>query len=153
MVVQPESVIHSMVEFEDHSVLAQMAVSDMRLPIAGALLYPDMPKNAVAPLDLFAKGTLHFERPDFERFPCLALAIDALRQEGGAPIALNSANEIAVERFLNRDIGFVDIYRTVEDAVRKFGGEQPHSFADIYALDHAVREYLGGSGKVFNRAT
>uniref|UniRef100_A0ABX1N6K8 1-deoxy-D-xylulose 5-phosphate reductoisomerase n=1 Tax=Aromatoleum buckelii TaxID=200254 RepID=A0ABX1N6K8_9RHOO len=109
VVVHPQSVIHSMVEYADGSVLAQLGNPDMRTPIAHALAYPERIDAGVRPLDLFEIGRLNFERPDFVRFPCLALAYDALREGGAAAAVLNAANEEAVAAFLERRVGFTRI--------------------------------------------
>ncbi len=113
VVIHPQSVIHSMVSYVDGSVLAQLGNPDMRTPIAHALAYPERIDSGVAQLDLTSMGALQFHQPDYERFPCLALAFDALRAGGTAPALLNAANEIAVEAFLDERIGFRDIDRVV----------------------------------------
>jgi 1-deoxy-D-xylulose-5-phosphate reductoisomerase len=113
VVIHPQSVIHSMVSYVDGSVLAQLGNPDMRTPIAHALAYPERIASGVAQLDLTDMSALQFYKPDFNRFPCLALAFDALRAGGTAPALLNAANEIAVEAFLDRRIGFRDIDRVV----------------------------------------
>ncbi len=109
VVVHPQSVIHSMVEYSDGSVLAQLGSPDMRTPIAHALSWPDRIDAGVEPLNLFDIATLDFEEPDFSRFPCLRLAFDAVRSGGTASAVLNAANEIAVQAFLDGRIRFVDI--------------------------------------------
>ncbi|CAN5340386.1 1-deoxy-D-xylulose-5-phosphate reductoisomerase [soil metagenome] len=106
VVIHPQSVIHSMVSYVDGSVLAQLGNPDMRTPIAHALAYPERIASGVAAIDLASVGQLVFERPDFARFPCLRLAYDALRAGGTAPAILNAANEVAVQAFLDRQIGF-----------------------------------------------
>ena len=113
VVIHPQSVIHSMVSYVDGSVLAQLGNPDMRTPIAHALAFPERIDSGVAQLDLTAMAALQFEKPDYQRFPCLALAFDALRAGGTAPALLNAANEVAVEAFLERRIGFRDIDRVV----------------------------------------
>ncbi len=114
VVVHPQSVIHSMVEYIDGSVLAQLGNPDMRTPIAYALGYPDRLESGVGSLDLFKIAHLDFERPDVERFPCLRLAFDALKIGGTASTILNAANEIAVEAFLKQKIGFMHIPKMIE---------------------------------------
>jgi 1-deoxy-D-xylulose-5-phosphate reductoisomerase len=106
VVIHPQSVVHSMVSYVDGSVLAQLGNPDMRTPIAHALAYPERITSGVAPLDLARISTLHFAAPDFDRFPCLKLAYAALRTGGTAPAVLNAANEVAVQAFLDRRIGF-----------------------------------------------
>lgn len=113
VVIHPQSVIHSMVSYTDGSVLAQLGNPDMRTPIAHALAYPERIDSGVSQLDLTGMGALQFYKPDFERFPCLALAFDALRAGGTAPSLLNAANEVAVQAFLEREIGFRDIDRVI----------------------------------------
>jgi 1-deoxy-D-xylulose-5-phosphate reductoisomerase len=131
VVIHPQSVIHSLVSYVDGSVLAQLGNPDMRTPIAHALAYPERIESGVAQLDLTTMGALQFHKPDYERFPCLALAFDALRAGGTAPALLNAANEIAVEAFLNERIGFRDIDRVV----RRVMDENPHGAAhDIAAV-------------------
>ena len=109
VVIHPQSVIHSLVDYEDGSVLAQLGNPDMRTPIANALAWPQRIDSGVAPLDLFAVGQLNFERPDLERFPCLDLAYRALRAEGNAAAVLNAANEVAVTAFLERRLSYLGI--------------------------------------------
>ena len=117
VVIHPQSVIHSMVSYVDGSVLAQLGNPDMRTPIAHALAYPERIASGVAQLDLTEMAALQFHKPDFERFPCLALAFDALRAGGTAPALLNAANEVAVQAFLDREIGFRDIDRVIAQAM------------------------------------
>lgn len=116
VLIHPQSIVHSMVEYLDGSVLAQMGVTDMRIPIAFALSYPDRMDLALDPLDLAAVGRLDFHKPDLEMFPCLALAYEALERGDGIPAVMNAANEIAVESFLSGDLpfnGIADVVRTV----------------------------------------
>lgn len=117
VVIHPQSVIHSMVQYVDGSVLAQMGNPDMRTPIAHALAWPDRVDAGVEPLDLYQVAHLDFEAPDLNRFPCLALAFDALRQGGDYPAVLNAANEIAVQAFLEGRIAFTGIPRLIESAL------------------------------------
>lgn len=117
VVIHPQSVIHSMVSYVDGSVLAQLGNPDMRTPIAHALAYPERIASGVPQLDLTEMAALQFHKPDFERFPCLALAFDALRAGGTAPALLNAANEVAVQAFLDREIGFRDIDRVIAQAM------------------------------------
>jgi 1-deoxy-D-xylulose-5-phosphate reductoisomerase len=117
VVIHPQSVIHSLVDYEDGSVLAQLGNPDMRTPIAHALAWPERVASGVAPLDLFAVGQLNFERPDPERFPCLELAFRALKAEGNAAAVLNAANEVAVAAFLERRLPFLAIASVISDAL------------------------------------
>lgn len=114
VVVHPESIIHSMVEFTDGAVIAQLGNPDMRQPIGFALTFPDRVTVGNRKLDFAELGSLSFEKPDTGRFPCLALAYEAIRRGGNAPCALNAANEVAVARYLRGEIGFYDIARTGE---------------------------------------
>ncbi|WP_407276482.1 1-deoxy-D-xylulose-5-phosphate reductoisomerase [Halothiobacillus sp. DCM-1] len=119
VVVHPESIIHSMVQFADGSVLAQMGRPDMRTPIAHALAWPDRVASGVAPLDLCALTGLHFEPPDPLRFPCLQLAYDALAAGGAVPLIVNAANEVAVAAFLAEQLAFVEIAPLIEATVNR----------------------------------
>jgi len=139
VVVHPQSVIHSMVQYVDGSVLAQMGNPDMRTPIAYGLAYPERIAAGVEPLDLFKVGQLDFVAPDFERFPCLALAYQALRTGGTAPAVLNAANEVAVEAFLNRKISFLDIPRLIADVLNAHSGEAVNTLEDVLMADKHAR--------------
>jgi 1-deoxy-D-xylulose-5-phosphate reductoisomerase len=125
VVIHPQSVIHSMVSYVDGSVVAQLGNPDMRTPIAHALAFPERIDSGVGQLDLTEIGTLQFHKPDFARFPCLALAFEALREGGTAPALLNAANEVAVQAFLDRRIGFRDIDRVIARVMH----ENPHGAA------------------------
>ena len=144
VVVHPQSIVHGLVTFADGSVTAGMAEPDMRTPIAHCLAYPDRIASPSPRLDLAAIGSLTFERPDFERFPALRLALDALAQGGGLTTVLNAANEIAVEGFLAKRIGFDGIARHVSDAceaaLRDGTARAPATVAEALAVDHIVRE-------------
>jgi 1-deoxy-D-xylulose-5-phosphate reductoisomerase len=144
VVVHPQSIVHGLVAFSDGSVTAGMAAPDMRTPIAHCLGYPDRLATPTPRLDLAKIATLTFEAPDFERFPALRLALDALRAGGGLPTVLNAANEIAVEAFLDRRISFDGISRHVaeacETALRDGTANPPESVEDALAVDHIVRE-------------
>jgi 1-deoxy-D-xylulose-5-phosphate reductoisomerase len=114
VVVHPQSIVHSMVEFHDGSILAQLGIPDMRIPISYALAYPERLPNALPSLDLFEVQTLNFYPPDMHRFPCLQLAFEAARTGGTMPAVLNAANEVAVQAFLDETIGFLDIPAVIE---------------------------------------
>lgn len=131
VVIHPQSVIHSMVSYVDGSVLAQLGNPDMRTPIAHALAYPQRIGSGVGAVDLVAIGQLTFQRPDFARFPCLKLAYDALLAGGTAPAILNAANEVAVQAFLDRRIGFRSIDRLIERVMDRLPHEE---ISDIDAL-------------------
>ncbi|WP_248322102.1 MULTISPECIES: 1-deoxy-D-xylulose-5-phosphate reductoisomerase [unclassified Caballeronia] len=139
VLIHPQSVIHSMVSYADGSVLAQLGNPDMRTPIAHALAFPDRVESGVAPLDLAQIASLTFEKPDFARFPCLALAIDALEAGGIASAALNAANEIAVEAFLARRIGFMSIGGVVERVLSALPNTSAASLDDVLAADASAR--------------
>ena len=139
VVVHPESIVHSMVEYVDGSVIAQLGNPDMRTPIAHALAYPERITNGVTALDLAAAGSLHFEKPDWARFPCLALAFDALRAGEGAATVLNAANEVAVERFLEQGLSYPDILRLIESVLRAVHAPAAHTLTDVLELDHEAR--------------
>jgi 1-deoxy-D-xylulose-5-phosphate reductoisomerase len=139
VVVHPQSVIHSMVEFIDGSVLAQLGSPDMRIPIAYALAWPERMETPAQRLDLAAIGKLEFEAPDLERFPALGLAREALESGGAAPAVLNAANEVAVAAFLGGKLGFAAIAGTVEDALARADFSSPGSIGDVLEIDQATR--------------
>jgi 1-deoxy-D-xylulose-5-phosphate reductoisomerase len=139
VVIHPQSVIHSMVSYCDGSVLAQLGNPDMRTPIAHALAYPERIDSGVAQLDITTIGTLQFEKPDFARFPCLALAFDALRAGGTAPALLNAANEVAVQAFLDTRIGFRDIDRVIARVMDENEHGAASSIEAVMAQDARAR--------------
>jgi 1-deoxy-D-xylulose-5-phosphate reductoisomerase len=139
VVVHPQSVIHSMVEFVDGSVLAQLGSADMRIPIAYALGWPDRIPSGADRLDLLKVRQLDFEEPDLERFPALKLARQAMEEGGSAPAVLNAANEVAVAAFLAGRIGFSEIARLVEDSLQGERPPAPTSIDDVIAIDRATR--------------
>lgn len=139
VVIHPQSVIHSMVSYNDGSVLAELGNPDMRTPIAHALAYPERIASGVAQLDIAQIGTLQFERPDFTRFPCLALAFDALRAGGTAPALLNAANEVAVAAFLDLRIGFRQIDRVIAHVMDTLPHGEAGSIEHVMAQDAAAR--------------
>jgi 1-deoxy-D-xylulose-5-phosphate reductoisomerase len=144
VVVHPQSIVHGLVSFSDGAVTAGLAVPDMRVPIAHCLAYPERLTTPSRRLDLAAIGQLTFERPDFERFPALRLALDALAEGAGLPTVLNAANEIAVEGFLAKRIGFDGIHRHVanacEAALKDGTAREPGSVEEALDIDHIVRE-------------
>ena len=141
VVIHPQSVVHSMVEFIDGSVLAQLGSPDMRIPIAYALAWPERMTTPAARLDLASIARLEFEAPDLERFPALRLAREALEEGGAAPIVLNAANEVAVASFLAGDIRFPDIARLAEEALSDAKFDIPHSIDDVLEIDRLTREH------------
>ncbi len=137
--VHPQSTVHSLVEFVDGSILAQISVTDMRLPILYALAYPERPASTLT-FDLAALRRLEFEQPDFERFPCLRLAFEAAEKGGAHCIALNAADEVAVEAFLNRRIPFMGIPRTIEKVLASTPEAHPATIAEVLAADREARQ-------------
>jgi 1-deoxy-D-xylulose-5-phosphate reductoisomerase len=142
IVIHPQSVVHSLVEFADGSVLAQLGSPDMRIPIAYALAWPERMATPAQRLDLAAIARLDFEAPDLERFPALKLARDALEAGGAAPIVLNAANEAAVARFLAGSIGFTDIARLVRGALEDSKHAPPRSIEEVFEIDRLTRTRL-----------
>ena len=141
VVLHPQSTIHSMVQYKDGSVLAQMGNPDMRTPIAHALAYPERIEAGVADLDFFTAAAFEFQQVDFVKYPNLKLAIDACRWGQGACTALNAANEVAVEAFLNGELKFTEIFTINETSVKKFVSEKVASIDDVIALDGRVRAF------------
>ena len=139
VVIHPQSVIHSLVDYEDGSVIAQLGNPDMRTPIAHALAWPERIDSGVAQLDLFTIGQLDFERPDLERFPCLALAYRALRAEGNAAAVLNAANEVAVEAFLERRLPFLGIAGLIAATLDAVPQAAVPDLAAVLEADHQGR--------------
>ena len=144
VLVHPQSIVHGLVTFADGAVTAGLATPDMRVPIAHCLAWPERIATKARRLDLAQIGSLTFERPDFIRFPALLAAMDSLRDGGGLPTILNAANEIAVEAFLGKLIGFHDIARivveTCEQSLRMGEGREPESISEALAVDHVARE-------------
>jgi 1-deoxy-D-xylulose-5-phosphate reductoisomerase len=140
VVIHPQSVIHSMVEFVDGSVLAQLGSADMRIPIAYALAWPDRMSTPAQRLDLASIARLDFEVPDLERFPALRLAREALEAGGAAPTVLNAANEVAVASFLAERIRFLDIALVVQQALNEARYDAPGSIGDVLEIDRVTRE-------------
>ena len=139
MVIHPQSVVHSLVEYIDGSVIAQLGSPDMRIPIAYALAWPERIATPAQRLDLASIARLDFEPVDLTRFPTLRLAREALEAGGAAPIVLNAANEVAVRRFLAGEIGFTDIAALVERALDASTSEAPSSIADVLEIDRTTR--------------
>jgi len=137
--VHPQSTVHSLVEYIDGSILAQISVTDMRLPILYALAWPERPASTLT-FDLAALRHLDFEQPDFERFPCLRLAFEAAEKGGAHCIALNAADEVAVEAFLARRIPFMGIPRTIERVLAATPEAHPATIAEVLAADRQARQ-------------
>lgn len=140
VVVHPQSIVHSMVQYVDGSTLAQLGNPDMCTPIAHALAWPERITTQVAPLDFMQCSTLNFQAPDHDRFPCLNLARQAIRAGGTAPSILNAANEIAVNAFLQQHIGFMDIAQVVDATLDHLATQSVHSIEDVLTADTSARE-------------
>lgn len=140
--IHPQSTVHSLVEYVDGSILAQISVTDMRLPILYALAYPERPASHLT-FDLAALRHLDFEEPDFHRFPCLRLAYEAAEKGGAHCIALNAADEVAVEAFLDRRIPFTGIPDTIERVLASTPEAHPATIAEVLAVDRQAREVAG----------
>ncbi|MEW6991273.1 1-deoxy-D-xylulose-5-phosphate reductoisomerase [Colwelliaceae bacterium 6441] len=141
VVLHPQSTIHSMVQYKDGSVIAQMGNPDMRTPIAHALAFPERIDSGVEPLDFFNTPSFDFEQPNYARYPNLKLAIEACKQGQAACTALNAANEIAVDAFLNNYIKFTDIFKINETSVKKFVSEKVDNIDEVLFLDNSARKY------------
>ena len=140
IVIHPQSIVHSMVQFCDGSVIAQMGPVDMRIPIALALSWPRRLENGFEKLDFEHRLNLTFDRPDFEKFRCLKLALETARMGGSYPIVLNAANEVLVSLFLSGRLMFNQISRNLEDVVARHRGESFHDIEEILAIDREARE-------------
>ncbi len=140
VVIHPQSVIHSMVQYVDGSVLAQLGNPDMRTPIAHAMAWPERINSGVANLDIIGTARLDFEGPDLERFPCLALAVEAARMGGSAPTVLNAANEVAVEAFLNGDISFLQISKIVAQVLGDTAIVELDTLENVQSSDKLARQ-------------
>ncbi len=144
VLIHPQSIVHSMVEFVDGSVIAQMGIPDMRVPISYALSYPNRMELDLPSLDLFRTGPLTFEPPDLDRFPCLRYAFEAARRGGTATTALNAANEVAVDAFLNGRIGFTMIPKVVGEVLKEFPVEDIEGLDDVIRADALARVQAEG---------
>ena len=140
VVVHPEAIIHSMVEFKDGSIIAQLGVTDMRLPIQYALTYPERLKTNLKSVEFFKLKQLTFNKPDFHKFPCLGLSMFAGRKGGTLPTVLNAADEIVVQAFLTGKISFLEIYQMIEKIVLKHKVQFNPSLEEILAADQEARE-------------
>jgi 1-deoxy-D-xylulose-5-phosphate reductoisomerase len=140
VVIHPQSIVHSLVEYVDGSVLAQLGIPDMAIPISYILAYPErLPLAHLPPLDLVRAGRLEFVAPDLERFPCLGLAYRALRAKGTAPAVLNAANEVAVEAFLNGRIAYLDIPRITATVLDGHARTERPSLEELLEADGWAR--------------
>lgn len=145
VVIHPQSIIHSMVEFVDGTIMAQLGPPDMRIPIQLALTWPERVENCFSRLDVLKCGALTFEEPDTGAFPCISLAREALKAGGTMPAVLNGANEAAVELFLKKKIGFCDIPRLVEKAMNAHTVNTKPGLDDIIEVDEWAKRMVGGS--------
>src|SRR5437773_10806489 len=145
VIVHPQSIVHSMVEYIDGAVIAQLGVADMGVPILYALTYPERRPTPAARLDLVRVGSLTFYEPDDDKFPCLGLARAALAEGGAAPVVLNAANEVAVGAFLDRRIGFTEIPELIERALALHAGGELGSIEFCVATDAATRRFVQGA--------
>lgn len=144
VVVHPQSVVHSMVEYIDHSIIAQLGIPDMRVPISYALTYPERIGNRLEGVDFVKLGTLTFEKPDLDTFRCLGLAYEAIKAGGSYPVVLNAANEVLVQKFLEGRIGFLDIQETIERVMNEHRPVYNLDLEGIIETDHTVRGDLIG---------
>jgi 1-deoxy-D-xylulose-5-phosphate reductoisomerase len=140
VVIHPQSIVHSLVELTDGSVIAQLGVTDMRLPIQYACSYPERWDGSLPTLDLTQAGRLEFLAPDHDRFPCLSLAYRALRAAGTVPVVLNAANEVAVEAFLDGKLGFTSISRVIERSMNAHTVERVSTLDDVRRVDAWARD-------------
>ncbi len=140
IVVHPQSIIHSMIEFVDTSIIAQMGFPDMRVPIAYALSYPQRLEMELPSLDLAALSRLTFESPDYEKFPCLQLAVDAMEEGKTLPAVLNAANEVAVQAYLNEQIPFKDISEIIRITLNHHKPVPVERLDDVLEADRWARE-------------
>jgi len=140
-VVHRESIIHSMVEYIDNSIIAQMSVPDMRLCVQYAVSYPDRTISTITELDLFEQAYLSFKKPDMETFPLLKCAYDCIKKGGALPAVLNAANEVAVGKFLKKEISFYDVFESVCETVDRLGDAAgAHTLDKILYYDVLARE-------------
>lgn len=141
VLVHPQSIIHSAVEYEDGAVIAQIGEPDMKVPIQYALTYPERIKNDYPKIDFLKRNTMTFEKPDFETFSCLSLAFRALKIGGTMPAVLNSANEVAVRKFIEKKIGFLDIAKLIEKTMNAYTVKENYTLEDLLAADRWARNF------------
>jgi 1-deoxy-D-xylulose-5-phosphate reductoisomerase len=145
ILVHPQSIVHSMVEFTDGSVIAQLGTTDMRQPIQYALTWPERLESSVPGIDWSTAGKLEFMPPDMEKFPCVELAYRAIRQGGTAPAVLNAADEVAVQAFLEGRISFTDIPRLIGNSLDAHQVTSAVTFENVMAADAWARRFVSGS--------
>jgi 1-deoxy-D-xylulose-5-phosphate reductoisomerase len=139
VVIHPQSIIHSMVEYHDHSIIAQLGVPDMRLAIGYALAFPERKENEIKGVDFFELGALTFEKPDLKTFKCLGLAYEAITAGGSYPVVLNAANEVLVRHFLEGRIGFVEIQNKIETILQNHKPVYKLDLEGILEIDRKIR--------------
>lgn len=139
VVIHPQSIIHSMVEYVDHSIIAQMGVPDMRVPISYALTYPARMENQIDGVNFYEIGSLTFEKPDLDTFQCLHFAYEAIKAGGSYPVVLNAANEVLVQKFLDGRIRFLDIQNTIEMVLQKHKPVYQLDLEEILEIDNNIR--------------
>lgn len=139
VVIHPQSIIHSMVEYVDHSILAQLGVPDMRVPIGYALTYPERIENKISGVDFFELGEMTFEKADLNAFRCLDFAYEAVKDGGSYPVVLNAANEVLVQQFLDGQIGFLEIQNTIEKVLQNHQPEYQLDLEGILEIDRKIR--------------
>ena len=142
VVIHPQSIIHSMVSYKDGSVLAQLGNPDMRTPIAHCMAWPERIESGVEPLDIFSVANFEFEKPDMQRFVCLRLAYEAMQQGGTATTILNAANEVAVDAFLNKKVGFLQIPEIIESALTNVSAGTADDLDKVLSTDQKTRLYI-----------
>lgn len=142
VLVHPESIIHSMVEYKDHSIIAQLGLPDMRVPISYAFTYPNRIENDLNGVDFFLLKNLSFESADTKVFRCLDMAYEAIRNGGSYPVVLNASNEVLVQKFLERKISFIDIQNTIEKVLEEHKPVYNLDITDIFFIDREIREKL-----------
>ena len=145
VLVHPQSIIHSAVEYEDGAIIAQMGEPDMKIPIQYALTYPDRIKNSYPKIDFSQRSMMTFEKPDLETFCCLSLAFKALKIGGTMPAVLNSANEVAVRKFIEKKIGFLDIARLIEKTMNAYTVKEKYTLEELLAADRWARNFAENS--------
>ena len=144
VLVHKESIVHSMVEFIDHSIIAQLGVPDMRVPISYSFTYPNRIENDLPSVDFFKLGQLSFEQADTKVFRCLGLAYEAITKGGSYPVVLNAANEILVQKFLGKEISFLDIQNGIEEVLSQHVPSYHLELSDVISIDREIRHKLGG---------
>ena len=142
VLIHPQSVVHSMVEYRDGTVMANLSTADMRLPIQYAMTWPERAPSPAKPLKLWAQSDLSFYKPDMDRFPALRMAYDCLKAGGGCPVVYNGANERAAELFFSGRLGFLDIEESVAYALDRFRNQPMHDLSDILAADGEARRLV-----------